>query len=108
MRQDIPANLEDSSRVYREIGLAAVAAELNLRANTLEPEVADAVERGAAALFLAGYSPRLTHYPRRRRVSDEGSRRKVRQALTKTRRSPHARMKKGAVAQNDNDATATL
>ncbi|MGA2793774.1 MAG: hypothetical protein ABSE69_09590 [Roseiarcus sp.] len=108
MRQDFPANPPDSSGLCREIGLAAVAAELNLQVNTLESEVAEAVERGAAALFLAGYGPRLPHYPSRGRVGEQGSRRKVRQAVTKTRRSAHLRMKKVVVAQNDNSAAATL
>jgi hypothetical protein len=40
------------SSLCREIGLAAVATELNLQLNTLEP--AEAVEMGAAALLLAG------------------------------------------------------
>jgi hypothetical protein len=40
------------SSLYHEIGLAAVATELNLQLNTLEP--AEAVEMGAAALLLAG------------------------------------------------------
>ena len=34
-----------SSSLYHEIGLAAVATELNLQLNTLEPDVAEAVER---------------------------------------------------------------
>jgi hypothetical protein len=38
------------SGLHREVGLAAVANELNLQLNTLEPDVAAAVERGAAAL----------------------------------------------------------
>jgi hypothetical protein len=38
------------SRLYREVGLAAVAAELNLRPAALEPELAEAVERGALLL----------------------------------------------------------
>ena len=108
MRQDFPAKPENSSRVYREIGLAAVAAELNLQVNTLDPEVAKAVERGTAALFLRGVRPRLTRYPPRGRAGEQGSQRKARQAPTKTRRSAHLQMKKGAVAQNDNSATATL
>jgi hypothetical protein len=40
-----------------EAGLAAVAVELNLPVYDLAPEVAEAVERGAAALFLGGYGP---------------------------------------------------
>jgi hypothetical protein len=42
------------SSLYREAGLAAVAVEFNLRVYELAPEVAEAVERGAAALFLGG------------------------------------------------------
>jgi hypothetical protein len=38
------------SRLYREVGLAAVAAELELQAAALEPEIAEAVERGALLL----------------------------------------------------------
>ena len=38
------------SRLYREVGLAAVAAELNLQAAALEPDLAEAVERGALLL----------------------------------------------------------
>jgi len=38
------------SRLYRDVGLAAVAAELELQANALEPEIAEAVERGAPLL----------------------------------------------------------
>ena len=45
------------SGLYREVGLAAVAHELNLQLNTLEPDVAASVERGAAALLLAGREP---------------------------------------------------
>ena len=45
---------------YREAGLAAVAVELNLQVYELAPEVAEAVERGAAALFLGGYGPYST------------------------------------------------
>ena len=64
MRQDPPAFpraweqsagfAEPLSSLYREAGLAAVAVELNLQVHTLAPEVAEAVERGAAALFLGG------------------------------------------------------
>jgi hypothetical protein len=38
------------SRLYREVGLAAVAAELNVQACAFEPEVALAIERGALLL----------------------------------------------------------
>jgi hypothetical protein len=47
------------SSMCREVGLAAVAAELHLSVNELELDAANAVERGAAALFLAGFGPRL-------------------------------------------------
>jgi hypothetical protein len=58
---------EPLSGLYREAGLAAVAVEFNLRTYELAPEVAEAVERGAAALFLGGYSPYSTLTPQRRR-----------------------------------------
>ena len=47
------------SSLCREIGLAAVAIELKLELGTLESEVAEAIEQGAAALFDAGYGPSL-------------------------------------------------
>ena len=60
MRQDPPAHSQtlerragDSpllSRLYREVGLAAVAAEFHLQTSALEPEAAEAVERGAMLL----------------------------------------------------------
>jgi hypothetical protein len=60
MSQHLPANspaIEQSaghsrllSRLYREIGLAAVAAELKLQASALEPEIAEVIERGASML----------------------------------------------------------
>jgi hypothetical protein len=46
--------------LYREAGLAAVAVELNLPVSELAPDVVEAVERGAAALFLSGHSPYST------------------------------------------------
>jgi hypothetical protein len=52
-------------------GLAAVAAELNLRIDTLEPEVAQAVERGAVALFMAGYGPAIVSTRRTHQI-DKG------------------------------------
>ena len=39
------------SRLYRDVGLAAVAAELDLQLNALEPEMAEAVQRGASVLL---------------------------------------------------------
>jgi hypothetical protein len=38
------------SRLYREVGLAAVAAELDVQAAALEPDVAEAIERGTLLL----------------------------------------------------------
>ena len=51
------------SSLYHEIGLAAVATELNLQLNALEP--GEAVEMGAAALLLAGDAPGLTRISHR-------------------------------------------
>jgi hypothetical protein len=60
MRQDLPAkpqSLEQRageskllSRLYRDVGLAAVAAELELQASALEADIAEAVARGAPLL----------------------------------------------------------
>jgi hypothetical protein len=74
------------SGLYREVGLAAVANELNLQLNTLEPDVAAAVERGAAALLLAGREPGPTR--RRRRAGGEGSPHNTRCLASTARRSP--------------------
>jgi hypothetical protein len=46
------------SSMTHEIGMAAVAAELHLGVDDLELDAADAVEKGAAALFLAGFGPK--------------------------------------------------
>src|SRR5271167_4502473 len=63
---------EPLSSLYREIGLAAVASGLKLQLNTLDPDVAEAVERGATALFLAGYGPSLTRFPRSVWAGEDG------------------------------------
>jgi hypothetical protein len=55
------------SSLCREIGLAAVAIELKLELSTLgtlEPDVAEAIEQGAAALFDAGYGLSLIGHQR--------------------------------------------
>jgi hypothetical protein len=52
-----PGHVKALSCLHREAGLAAVAAELNLQVHALDREEAEAVRRGAAALFLAGYGP---------------------------------------------------
>jgi hypothetical protein len=75
------------SSLYREIGLAAVATELNLQLNTLEPDVAEAVQRGAAALFLVGSGRSLTRDPRIVRAAEEGGRRKARRVARNGRLS---------------------
>jgi hypothetical protein len=64
MRQDLPSNppvLQQRvgqsrllSRLYRDVGLAAVAAELDLELDVLEPDMVEAVQRGATVL-LAPY-----------------------------------------------------
>ena len=76
------------SGLCREVGLAAVANELNLQLNTLEPDVAGAVERGAAALLLAGREPGLTRHRRSVRAGGEGSSHKMRRLASTARRSP--------------------
>jgi hypothetical protein len=42
------------ARLYREVGMAVVAAELDLELEMLEPEDAAAVQRGAAVLAPPG------------------------------------------------------
>jgi hypothetical protein len=39
-------------RIYRDIGLAAVASELALPTEELEPELSEAVKRGARYIYL--------------------------------------------------------
>ncbi|THD47182.1 MAG: hypothetical protein E7774_05450 [Bradyrhizobium sp.] len=53
MREDMPDVVEVPagrsrllSRLYRDVGLAAIAAELNLPAAAFEAEISEAVERG--------------------------------------------------------------
>jgi hypothetical protein len=98
MRQDpltFPCALEQSasfaeplSSLYREAGLAAVAVELNLQVYELAPEVAEAVERGAAVLFLGGYGPYPTLTRQSAGVGKEfGQRKEPRAAAPKARRS---------------------
>jgi hypothetical protein len=53
------------SSLCREIGLAAVAIELNLELSTLQSDAAEAIEQGTAALFDAGYGPSLIGHRRR-------------------------------------------
>ncbi len=97
MRSDLTANAQalgqassggkPLSSLYREIGLAAVATGLNLQLNTLEPDVAEAVQRGTAAIFLAGSGHSLTRHSRIVRAGEEGGRRKARPVPSKGRQS---------------------
>ena len=75
------------SSLYRDIGLATVATELNLRLDTLEPDVAEAVERGGAALLLARFGPSLTRHPRSVRGGEQGGRPKLRRLARKATQS---------------------
>jgi hypothetical protein len=52
----ILGHVKPLSSMTHEVGLAAVAAELHLGIDDLELDAADAVEKGAAALFLAGFA----------------------------------------------------
>jgi hypothetical protein len=89
-----PRSLEQPlSSLCRAVGLAAVAAELNLHPHTLEPVTAAAVERGAAALFLAGYSRRTIGHTSGARLNEKTGERKVRLARTDSARSARPRNK---------------
>ena len=81
------------SPLCRAFGLAAVAAELNIEMDTFEPETARAIERGAAALFLAGYGPRLTGSAASARLNERNGKRGARGAFTKAKRSEHLQKK---------------
>jgi hypothetical protein len=81
------------SSLCRAVGLAAVAAELNLHLHTLEPVTAAAVERGAAALFLAGYSRRTIGHTSGARLNEKTGERKGRSGLTDSTRSVRPRKK---------------
>ncbi len=96
---DQPRSLERPlSPLCRAFGLAAVAAELNLQLDTLEPETAKTIERGAAALFLAGYGPRLTGYAASHLLREKDSERVSGSALSKVRRCARLHKKSRAVA----------
>ena len=84
---------QPSSSLCRAVGLAAVAAEFGLQIHTLDPMTAAAVERGAAALFLAGYSPRSTGYAAGVRLNEKSSERKARLARPKPTRTSRSRTK---------------
>ena len=84
------------SSLCREIGLAAVAIELDLELGALEPDVAEAIERGAAALFDAGYGPSLVGRRRSVWAREKGSRQKARRA-SKARKSRLLPTEKGEI-----------
>jgi hypothetical protein len=84
------------SSLCHEIGLAAVAIELHLEFGALEPDVAEAVERGAAALVDAGRGPSLTGRRRSVWAREKGSRQKVRRA-SKARRARPSPTGKGEI-----------
>jgi hypothetical protein len=102
MSRHIPAEGSSLSPLCRAFGLAAVAAELNLQMDTLEPETARAIERGAAALFLAGYGPRLTGSGPSGRLNERDGKRGARGAFTKATRSVrlHKKNRAGAKVAN--------
>lgn len=69
----------------RAFGLAAVAAEFDLQIDTLEPETAEAVGRGAATLFLAGYGPKGSRLRSSRQFGWDSDRPKVRRTARSRR-----------------------
>jgi hypothetical protein len=89
------------SSLCREIGLASVAIELNLKLNTLEPDVAEAIERGAAALFHAGYGPSLIRHRQSVWAREKGSRHGVRRRASKAGRSGRYPAGKPAIELRD-------
>ena len=74
--------------LFREAGLAAVAVELDLQVYDLAPEVAEAVERGAAALFLGGYGPYSTLARQSGGAGAEARQRKAQRAIHNHAKSP--------------------
>jgi hypothetical protein len=85
------------SSLYRDIGLATVATELNLQLDALEPDVAEAVGRGAAALLLAGFGPSLN---RHRRSVRQGGRYKLRRLAREARQSQRFPTGKSVIAKH--------
>jgi len=88
------------SSLYRDIGLATVASELNLHLDTLEPDVAEAVERGTAALLLAGIGSSLTRHRRSVRAGEQGGRHKLRRLARKARQSRRFPTVKSVIAKH--------
>jgi hypothetical protein len=84
MRHSLPARPHAAAalppELCRAFGLAAVAAELGLEVDTLEPEIAEFVGRGAATLFLAGYGPKGSRRSRSSKFGWDSDRPKARRA----------------------------
>jgi len=93
-----PSAQVPQAELCRAFGLAAVAAELNLQIEMMEPEVAEAVGMGAAALFLAGYGPKGIHSRSRRAFNWDDTRSRVRRDVLRSRR----------IARQAGAVTATL
>ena len=93
------------SSLYRDIGLATVATELNLQLDTLEPDLAEAVERGAAALLLAGFGASLTWRRRSVRAGEQGGRHKLRRLARKARQSRRFLTGKSVIAKHRAEST---
>ena len=69
----------------------------------LEPEVAEAVGRGAAALFLAGYGPKGIHSRWRRPFAWDDTRNRVRRDVLRSRRLARRATETGAtILSGDN------
>jgi hypothetical protein len=85
------------SSLCHEIGLAAVAIELDLELSTLDHDVAEAIAQGAAALFDAGYGPGPIGLGRSVRAKEKGSRDKVRRRASKAKESRPLPKRKGEI-----------
>ena len=85
------------SSMTHEVGMAAVAAELHLGIDDLELDAADAVEKGAAALFLAGFGPKRVASVARARTAKVSGRKIGRSASARrSRRLPAGKPTKPA------------
>ena len=106
MPRTVPAHPRSVERpslsLCHAFGLAAVAAELSLQVEALEPETAKAVERGAAALFLAGYGPGLRGNAASSRLMQREGERATRRGLVKSGRPglPFGKKRARAIAAN--------
>jgi hypothetical protein len=91
------------AELCRAFGLAAVAAELNLQIEMLEPKVAEAVKTGAAVLFLSGYGPKGIHSRSRRPFDWDDTRNRVRRDVLRSRRLARQATETGAaIHRGDN------